>query len=167
MTRVWRIALFGIVVGAAVCYFGLRWYEASSASAPDTDRTVPIMVGANRVNVMLAQTPAEQERGLGGRPGLAQDEGMLFVFPRDGQYKFWMKDMSFAIDMLWIDASGRVIYIQPAVSPDTYPQTFGPDAPARYVLELPADYARAHGIALGARASLGNVPPSPGPIPAR
>ncbi|MDO8575927.1 MAG: DUF192 domain-containing protein, partial [bacterium] len=80
---------------------------------------------------------------------LAADEGMLFVSPEDGGHAFWMKDMLFPIDILWISADGRVVYMAENVSPDTYPQSFRPDAPARYVLELPAGYAGAHGVSVG------------------
>jgi len=74
---------------------------------------------------------------------------MLFVFPEDGKYAFWMKDMRFSIDILWLSADGRVVYMALNVSPDTYPQVFRPDVPARYVLELPAGYAKAHAVRIG------------------
>jgi uncharacterized membrane protein (UPF0127 family) len=116
--------------------------------------THTVQLDGQTIRVTIAQTDAERELGLGGRAGLSADEGMLFVFPTDGHYKFWMKDMRFSIDMLWIDSQGKIIYIAQNIAPETYPQSFGPDAPARYVLELPAGWANAHGVRVGNKVGL-------------
>lgn len=130
---------------------------AQSSQAQRGVRTIEI--AGNAARVAVADTPESRAKGLGGREGLAEGEGMLFIFPADGYYAFWMKDMRFPIDILWLSASDRpsrdgsatatVIYIAPNVSPDTYPRTFGPNAPARYIVELPAGYVGAHGVKVG------------------
>lgn len=74
---------------------------------------------------------------------------MLFVFQTDSKEAFWMKDMHFSIDMIWISASGQIVYMAQNVSPDTYPENFVPTSPARYVLEVPANYAAQHGWKIG------------------
>lgn len=99
--------------------------------------------------VDIADTPALQARGLSGRSGLAPGTGMLFVFPHDDLHTFWMKDMRFSIDIIWIAADGRVVDILHRVSPDTYPQSFGPDTPSRYVLELDAGVAESLNLNVG------------------
>lgn len=103
----------------------------------------------NTIHVTRATTPEARQQGLSGRTGLAPDEGLLFVFEQEGNYSFWMKDMRFSIDILWIDSAGTIVYIEPSVSPDTYPQSFDPKANALYVLELPAGYAVAHDVVVG------------------
>ena len=77
---------------------------------------------------------AKQEKGLGDRKSLPTDEGMLFSFPGSARSCFWMKDMHFSLDMLWLNSARQVVYIQPDASPDTYPQTFCPSEPAQYVV---------------------------------
>jgi len=62
------------------------------------------------INVELANTNASREIGLSYRTSMNQDEGMLFVFDKIGKYGFWMKDMNFPLDILWLDEEGRVIY---------------------------------------------------------
>lgn len=119
--------------------------------------TATIGIGESSIVVELATSSAAREKGLGGRDGLAPDTGMLFVFPRDGAYAFWMKDMRFPIDMLWLDANGRVVTLRGSVSPDTYPAVFSATEPARFVLELPAGYADRHSISLGERLVLPHV----------
>jgi len=126
---------------------------AAPLSAPQNPSPVVLLDGRT-VHVTVADTESARELGLGGRSGLAPDEGMLFVFPRDGRYAFWMKDMSFSIDIIWLAADGTVVHIEQAISPATYPETFAPETPARYVLELPAGYAKAYTVKVGDKAAL-------------
>lgn len=88
-----------------------------------------------------AQTPDEQLKGLGGRKSLPQDEGLLFVFASQGKQCFWMKDMQFSIDMIWINSDKKIVYVEKNVSPDTFPQIFCPQVNAQYVLEANAGVA--------------------------
>ena len=148
-----------VLVYAAACIVAvlslLVYMHRQSASptvavaAATTSVQRSIQLKGNTIQVTVVSTDADRERGLGGHTGLAPDEGMLFVFETDGDYAFWMKDMLFSIDIVWIDASGKIIYIAPSVAPDTYPAAFDPHQNARYVLELPAGYAAAHGVNVG------------------
>ncbi len=95
-------------------------------------------VGDHPIKVEIAGTNAERVRGLSGRRGLAPGSGLLFVFPASATYGFWMKEMNFPIDIVWISEDLRIIHIAADVSPDTYPKVFTPPSPARYVLEMPA-----------------------------
>ena len=101
------------------------------------------------VKAQVAQTPAEKERGLSGRDYLESNEGLLFIFNQSGFYPFWMKDMKFPIDIVWISEDKKVIDISENISPETYPQTFTSKLPARYVLEVNAFWIRKSGIKLG------------------
>mgnify|MGYP000040440404 FL=1 len=76
---------------------------------------------------------------------------MLFVFERSGRHGFWMKDMNFPIDILWLRNS-RVVYVAENVPPPSSgetPVTITPDKSANLVLELEAGQARALGLAVG------------------
>ena len=83
---------------------------------------------------------------------------MLFVFPKDDRYGFWMKDMLIPLDMFWLNAQGHVVYIAENVATSTYPNVFYPTEPARYVLETVAGFARVHNIVIGIPLSLKNFP---------
>jgi uncharacterized membrane protein (UPF0127 family) len=52
-----------------------------------------------------------------------------------------MKDMKFALDMIWLDESKKVVTVKANVTPDTYPGSFCPDGPAQFVIEVPAGTA--------------------------
>ena len=103
------------------------------------------------VQVEIVDTYEERAQGLSGISRLADTEGMLFVFTEDGQHSFWMKDMLFSIDIIWVAADGSVVHIAPSISPDSYPQSFTPPLPARYVLEVRAGFATEHEIGVGSK----------------
>ncbi len=62
-----------------------------------------IKIASSEINVQLAKTPEEKSKGLSGKNKLAGNEGMLFSFPQKTYPIFWMKDMKFNIDLLWIN----------------------------------------------------------------
>ncbi len=86
--------------------------------------------------VDVADTDIERAQGLSGRESLAISEGMLFVFEKSGIYPFWMKDMSFPIDIIWIGENLKVVYVKENATPQSFPEVFTPNLPALYVLEV-------------------------------
>ncbi len=88
----------------------------------------------------LAETEEERSRGLMFRNTINDDQGMLFVFEQEGLYSFWMKNMNFTIDILWLDRQKRIVHLEHNVPPckkEPCP-TYAPLVPAKYVLELKA-----------------------------
>lgn len=75
--------------------------------------------------------------------------GMLFVFGGEGTRCFWMKNMRFPLDIVWLDATARVSAVESDLSPSSYPHMFC--HPGSYVAELNAGQARAAGIVPGGR----------------
>lgn len=84
---------------------------------------------------------------------MAQDQGMLFVFNAPDTVCFWMKDMRFSLDIIWLDAQKEVVHIEKNVSPETFPKTYCPDKPAQYVIELNAGEAARNHLVAGHRLS--------------
>jgi len=114
--------------------------------------------GGVSLRMEYATTEIAREIGLGGRASIPNDYGMLFVFPKEGKYGFWMKDMLVPIDIFWLDSKGQVVSIASDVSTSTYPNVFYPSTPAQYVLETIAGFASAHTIATGTPLLLKNFP---------
>ena len=79
---------------------------------------------------------------------------MLFWFTKDDLYPFWMPEMNFPIDIIWIDKAWKVVHTEEHVTPDTYPATFSSPTPARYVLELPDGTVKNIGGKIGQSISL-------------
>lgn len=61
-----------------------------------------LLINNVRLKVEIADTQDKRSKGLGGKPSLATDEGMLFIFPENGRYPFWMKGLNFPLDFVWI-----------------------------------------------------------------
>lgn len=120
-------------------------------------KTTQIVMGGKIFSTDIADTPYLSEKGLSGRSSIADDYAMLFVFQKPDNYKFWMKDMNFPIDIIWLSAdpsnsSGqakKIIYIEKNLLPSTYPQSFGPSEPSQYVVEVASGTADRLGLSLG------------------
>lgn len=114
-----------------------------------------VSVGGAAFDVEIAFTREDRERGLSGRDGLAAGAGMLFVFENGRASSFWMRDMRFALDFVWIGDGCEVIEIHadvpapPAGADVGLLQTYSPEAPARYNLEINAGEAAKRGVEVG------------------
>ncbi len=118
------------------------------ASAPSKGgELIDLRINDKHFNVEVARSAAARTQGLGGRTSLNQNSSMLFVFDDEAIRCFWMKDMRFAIDIIWLDSEKRVVYQKQHVEPSTYPENFCSDEPARYVIELNAGVANDIGLA--------------------
>lgn len=74
---------------------------------------------------------------------------MLFVFEKADYHSFWMKDMKFAIDIIWIDEDKKITDITHNATPGTYPEIFKPSLPAKYVLEVMSGWIEKNNIEIG------------------
>ena len=150
MKRTLTLALLltGCAVLVSLIYTDLPSFSDGEGNIQVTASS-SVQVGGNTIRVSVADTPEKREKGLSGREGLLSDEGMLFTFEDDGYYAFWMKDMRFPIDILWISRGGTIVDMQENVSPETYPAAFAPRTKARYVVELPAGYVEEHAVRIG------------------
>ena len=118
-------------------------------SAVQQDRNLPEL---SKLKLEYAVTPAEQELGLSYRESLDEDAGILFVYQEDVVPQFWMKEMHFPLDIVWLDENFKIIGIEKNIAPETYPRTFSPVKPIRYVLELNAGKSAKLGWEIGDKA---------------
>ncbi len=111
--------------------------------------------------VDLAVTPAERTQGLSGRPSMASDRGMLFVYEQDGGRTFWMPDMHFPLDMVWIRADCTVAGVTadvpnpPLDTPRDQLELYPSAGQVRFILELNAGQAAANHIEPGGPVEFG------------
>jgi len=107
----------------------------------------------------VANTAPLREQGLSGRVSLAPDAGMWFVFEQDGTYPFWMPEMNFPIDIIWVGSDFKVAEVVRNVSPEPgvdKPQLkrYTNRLPVRYVLEVPSGTSLEHKVGIGSRLEL-------------
>lgn len=144
------LALFLLfIIAVAIAPFFLQTPHMLTNAATQARNLHTIYLNGMPLRVFLAQTPSEREQGLGGRATTTPGDGMLFVFPEEDRHAIWMRNMRFAIDVLWISASGEVVDIKKAISPHTFPEIFEPKAAARFILELPAGLADSYNAEIG------------------
>jgi uncharacterized membrane protein (UPF0127 family) len=142
------------VLTIAVVVLGIFLWHSKAASevVPIAANQQHVRLGDTTIGVDIADTPALREQGLSGKQSLDDAHGMLFIFQDDGKHAFWMKDMLFSIDMIWLSADKKVIYIAPNAAPDSYPSSFSSDASSSYVIEVPAGWATRHRVSIGSTA---------------
>lgn len=97
----------------------------------------------------VSDTNAKRQLGLSFRKSIGDREAMIFIFENNGVRKFWMKDMLFPIDIIWLDQNKRVIHIEKNISPNTYPKSFGPETDSLYVIEFNAGTAEKLSLSIG------------------
>lgn len=109
-----------------------------------------ISIRDHAFSAVISKTEAELTQGLSNTNPITENEAMLFVFPAPGIYNFWMKDMRYPIDILWINTDKKIIFIQKNATPESYPEGFGPtDTQAVMVLEIKAGLSDKVGIRIG------------------
>ncbi len=123
---------------------GYAYYRLNSVS-----NSGQVIIGDAVFTVQIADSDYERAQGLSGVPSLRDNQGMLFLFDAPGNYLFWMKDMLIPIDIVWIDSNWQIVHIEHAVTPDSYPKTFGTEIPSLYVLEVAAGTAERLNIRVG------------------
>lgn len=123
-----------------------KWVEMH-----DTRTVLVRFPDGTQVITEVVSTPEDQAQGLSGREGLAENEGMLFDFPSAEIREFWMKDMLFPIDIVWLD-NGVIVDLDrdvPAPAAGEAPVRLVPSDPVSQVLELPAGFVEAHHVVEG------------------
>ena len=104
--------------------------------------------GPVTIKVEVADTPDARAHGLMYRRDLAADAGMLFVFAKESDQQFWMKNTPLPLDMVFIGADRRIV----GVVADTRPfstNSLGVSKPSQYVLEVNGGFCAKHGVAAG------------------
>jgi uncharacterized membrane protein (UPF0127 family) len=149
-----KIKLFAIVVISLLlfgCSNRLEVHQTIPESPAEFSPT-KISLGGEVINLELAKTPAEREQGLSGRPFLSTNQGMLFIFPESGRPGFWMKDMNFPLDIVWLQSRRIVdltVEIQPPVGQNEPLKIYRPQVDVNRVLEIPSGTIERLGLKIG------------------
>ena len=111
---------------------------ASCDAQPTTRRTVlpttRMTIGNKPFILEIADTDAARQKGLMRSDELASDHGMIFVFNTEAPLGFWMKNVRFPLDIIYLDSKGRIVSIKQMKAFDT--KTTPSDGPAQYAIEL-------------------------------
>lgn len=132
----WRPATtYMLIAGLVVLLLGMAIAYMVSATRPTTS----LKIAGGNYSLWIANTESSRVQGLSGVERLDPNGGLLMDFETDGTWGIWMKDMKVPLDIIWLDANKKVVYIVKNASPELSTNTtFVPKKPARYVIELPA-----------------------------
>jgi uncharacterized membrane protein (UPF0127 family) len=155
--RVWRVVLAVLVLAlvAVLLYqvgaFGLPWVEdhdVGVVTVTDAESGV-----ATCIAVEVADTRPERIEGLSEHESLANGTGMWFVHGGEENVTYVMREMDFALDVVFVGADGRITGVQslPAPGPGEDGEDISASGRAKWVLEVPRGYAAANDIDAGDR----------------
>lgn len=145
------ITLLIILVVAAMAVFAMMRFVFSRPNPSLKSATATI--GNTVFTIEVASTTVSRARGLSWREGLGEHEGMLFTFMSTGMHGFWMKDMKFALDMIWIKDDVVAGFSENAVPEPGVSmwklKMYYPPNPVDKVLEVNAGTVQKYGIKIG------------------
>ena len=144
--KTWHLVAFGIII---LFFLILKIYGLFV----DEIKIRKIEINGLPISVIVADTPESRYRGLSGIDLTETRQGMLFVFPNIDYHTFVMREMDYAIDIIWIK-NGEIVEIAPNVVPEKgvaeqHLMRYRPRLPANYVLEVPAGFVEQNNIKIG------------------
>ena len=122
-------------------------FTGCDKAPPSPLPTTQIKVGSRTYTLEIARTIPERDKGLMQRDSMPADHGMIFLFATAHEQSFWMKNTRIPLDIVYLDAAGKVVSVH-RMEPyklDTVPS----NGDAKYAIELNADQANSSGVKPG------------------
>ena len=137
-----------VVFLLSILVFLSGFYSCQSPSG--TQRAPIYIVTLPNGKQIKAEEALDKRKGLMGRASICKDCGMLFIYEEEGLHSYWMKNVLFPLDLIWLSSEGRVVYIVESASPcfsdcRLYTNT----VPAKYVLEVMGGVVKEEKLSLG------------------
>lgn len=136
------ISLILIVVSCLVV-------SALVISQKQDNNHVKAKIGNETYSLTVLDTQESRTSGLSGKSSLPERQGMLFDFKQEANWRIWMKNMKFPIDIAWLNSSKEIIYIKHNAKPEDYPEKYSANMPSLYVVEVPANTFNKTGVSIG------------------
>lgn len=157
------LSLLSLVLPVMVCLTSCGRSEPGiSGAAGKTLPTTRMRIGEQTFVLEIANTDSSRTRGLMKRDSMPADHGMIFVFPDESPRGFWMRDTRIALDILFLNSSGKVISIH-TMKPYDLSSTHSA-GPAKYAIELNAGAVASTGVSVN---DVLDIPPEARDAPAR
>lgn len=152
------LLVFGQGFTSVSFLFGNTPTEQGPAFGRTTAPKTNVSIRGLTVEAEVAANSGSRKKGLSKKDSIPFNQGMLFAFENPGQYGIWMKDMRFAIDILWLDENKKIVDIAVDVPPqpgrrDLELAVYKPSHSAKYVLEINAGLVNLNGIQVGDHAN--------------
>lgn len=144
------IIAIGIILVIFITFIFMQFNPFGKSASTADKPAATVTIKNQTFNVLIAKTEEEKQKGLSGREALPQDQGMVFLFEEPSIHSFWMKDMKFPIDIIFINENKIVSIIENA-KPDNSENRplYQPTAPSNTVFEINAGLAKKYNFKPG------------------
>ncbi len=150
------ILVLSLITGAIVTIWSVNSLPGEGSNGQKTAQKknlsyTTIILSGTRIDVEIADTPSARGQGLSGRSELKDGKAMLFMFDAPDYHGFWMKNMSFPIDIIWFNENRKIVDTVGFAKPEgEHPKKiYRPREKALYVLEVKAGFVKEKKIVLG------------------
>lgn len=112
-------------------------------------RNLTVTIDRYNISAFVADTEDKRSKGLSGVENMFENQGMLFIFNYPSKQGFWMKEMMFPLDIIWLDSNNSVIHIEKKLQPCTsvlFCPVYSPSSDAKYVLETISGFTDLHSV---------------------
>jgi uncharacterized membrane protein (UPF0127 family) len=138
-----------LIVLLVLFYF----YQITQNYPTENYQKINVKLNNKNFALFVADTPEKKEKGLSNIDSLQNNEGMIFVFNKPDYYSFWMKDMRFPLDFIFLKENGIVDLLE-NIQPQSYPKTFTSKKTADKVIEVKAGTIKGLKIKIGDKIKL-------------
>jgi len=145
-----KICYFFILTIAFFLFTIITFLLISFLFMKDKETSI-VCIKNNCFEVEIVKSISDKKKGLSFRDNLEQNAGMLFVYEKEGLYSFWMKDMNFPLDIIWINKDKKVVYMKESTQPCTADNctSLKPKEKAIYILEVNSGLINKYNIKIG------------------
>lgn len=133
----------------ALSIFLITYQKTFSCEGEVYKHEATIKTSTGSLSAEVLKDDQERKQGLSGRKCLPKNGAVIFEHQEVDLHGYWMKEMRFPLDIVWLDQDKKVVDIAEGVSPESYPDVFRPDKPAKFVIELNTRSASGFGIDIG------------------
>ncbi len=127
-------------------------FDNEAKTQPKGHQDKVITINTTVLKVEVANTLEKQITGLSNRDSMPQDSGMLFIFDKTDKYEFWMKDMKFPLDFIWLSGD-KVVDLNENIpkpsSNDDKPARVKPKEPISSIIEVNAGWIKVNNVKIG------------------
>lgn len=150
-----------LVIGVLGFFSTGKFPLSRNSTVGQQTKKIDVKIKDFTISTEVANTDDKRRIGLSAHQSLAEGEGMLFTFAEEDTIPaFWMKDMTFAIDIIWIN-DGKIVQIDEANPElgvaDQNLTLYKPVTPIDYVLEVPKGYSVNNEIRIGDEVDLSEL----------
>lgn len=148
-----------LIIGAAVVAFFVILILVITLSKTSSVTKTKVTISNKTFNVFVAKSDIEKQIGLSSKKEISENQGMLFLFDKPDFYAFWMKEMKFPIDIVYIE-NNKVTSIISNVKPPTNPGNlpiYKPQKKADMVIEINAGLATKYNFHEGSSVKIENL----------